>query len=249
VKDQEPDHEGDAVSRKIDRLGEDHFFDPVQPQGPRLITPELARPGQDQPDADRYGDERERLLEQVRPALAFPGPPADHVAHRGAGEPPGRAGLACADVQQLADEVGQLGSSQCQHGSGREADQAPAALTAHQLAQPPGDYPPDPVSHRRRGPDWRGAMHSRPRVIQAFGSVRHGIQYGTLRRPGKHPIPRESAAHCQLARGYPVAGKLMQDSAAGTTGAARPASGWLNPPLPSPGYKKTIVTDKAGARS
>jgi hypothetical protein len=249
VKDQEPDHEGYAVSAKIERLGENHFLDAVQAERPRLITPELARPGQGQPDADRYDNERERLLEQMRPALALPGPPAHHVAHRGTGEPAGRAGLARGDVQQLAHEEGQLGSTQRQHSGGREANQPPAALAAHKLAQRPGDYLPDPVSDCRRGPDWRGAMHSRPRVIQAFGSVRHGIQYGNLRRPGKHPIPRESAAHCQLPPGYPAQRPLARDLAARTAGSARTAPGGLKPPLPSPGYKKTIVTDKAGARS
>ena len=238
MKDQEPDHEGDAVSRKIERLGENHFVDSVQPEGARFSTPELARPSQGQPDADRYDDERERLLEQVRPALAFPGPPADYVAHSGTSEPARGAGLARGDVQDLAHEEGQLRSSQSQHSGWREADQPPPALAAHNLAQRPGDYPPDPVSDWRRGPDWRGAMHSRPRVIQAFGSVRHGIQYGNLRRPGKHPIPRESAAHCQLARGSPAQRALVQDLAAQTAGAARAAPGRLNPPLPSPGYKQ-----------
>jgi hypothetical protein len=238
VKDQEPDHEGGAVSRQIEHLGENHFVDSVQPEIARLVTPELARPSQGQPDADRYDDERERLLEQVRTALSLPGPPADHIAHSGTSEPAGRAGLARGDVQQLAHEEGQLRSSQSQHSGWRKTDQPPPALAAHKFAQRPGDYPPDPVSDCRRAPDWRGAMHSRPRVIQAFGSVRHGIQYGSLRRPGKHPIPRESAAHCQLARGSPAHRALVQDLAAPIAGADRAAPSRLNPPLPSPGYKQ-----------
>jgi len=228
VEDQEPDHEGHAVSRKVERLGEGHFLEAVQPEDPRFIASELARPGEGDADAHRYDDERQRLLQQVRPALALPRPPADHVAHRRSGEPSGRSGLAGRDVQQLADEVGELGRGQRQHSGGREADQPPAALGAHQLPHWPRDHPPEAVTDRGRVPDWGGAMHARPRVIQAFGSVRHGIQYGNLWRSGKRRIPRQSAAHPQLPRSRPRA---------------------PNPALPSPGYKTTIVTDKAGARS
>jgi hypothetical protein len=196
VEDQEPYDEGHAVSCEIEGLGEDHLLEPVQPEDPRLITRELARAGQGDADADRYPGERQRLLEQVRPALALPGPPADHVADGSAGEPAGCPGLPGRDVQQLADEVGQLGGGQCQHSCGREADQPPATGAAQPPANRPGDHAPHAVSGLGRFPDRRGTMHARPRRIQALGSVRHGIQYGNLRRPGKHRISRRTHRSC-----------------------------------------------------
>jgi hypothetical protein len=45
MKDQEPDHKGDAVGRQVEALGERHLFDPVQAQVARLGVRELAGKG------------------------------------------------------------------------------------------------------------------------------------------------------------------------------------------------------------
>jgi hypothetical protein len=206
MEDQEPDDEGHAVSREVQALSEDHFLGAVQPENARLVAGELACPGQRDPDADRYDHERQRLSEQVRPALALPGPPAHHVADDSPGEPSGRTRLPGRDVQQLADEVRQLGSAQREDRGGREADQAPASLSPEPSPDRSWDHPPHALVQSGRTPGRRGTVHTGPWLNQSFGSVRHGIQYGTLLGPGKHGSPGESTGHQQPTFAEPAPG-------------------------------------------
>jgi hypothetical protein len=201
MEDHEPDDEGHAVRREVQALSKDHLLGAVQPENARLVAGELACPGQGDPDADRYGHERQRLLEHVRRALALPGPPADQVADHGASEPSGGTGLPGRDVQQLADQVRQLGGAQREHGGRREADQAPASLALQPSPRRSWDQAPEPVSDSGRTLGRRGTVHTRPWLNQSFGSVRLGIQYGTRRGPGKPGSPGESTGHPQLTLG------------------------------------------------
>jgi hypothetical protein len=208
MEDQEPDNKGHAVGREVHALSEDHLLEAVQPENACLVAGELACPGQRDPHADRYGHERQRLLEQVRPALALPGPPADQVADGSPGEPSGRTGLPGRDVQQLADQVRHLSGAQREHRGRREADQTPATLSPEPSPHRSGDQPPHAVSDSGRTPGRRGTVHTGPWLNQSFGSVRHGIQYGTPQGPGKHGSPGESTGHREPTVGsQPLAGR------------------------------------------
>jgi hypothetical protein len=244
MEDQEPHDEGHAVSSEVQALSEDHLLEAVQPENARLVAGKLACPGQGDPDADRYDHERQRLLDQVGPALSLPGPPADHVADDSASEPSCRAGLAGRDVQQLADQVGQLRSAQREHRGRREADQAPAAVALQPSPQRSRDQAPHAVGDSRRTLGRRGTVHRRPRLNQAFGSVRHGIQYGILRGPGKRASRCESTGHPQLAPGRAMPRRAISRGLADRGCSLRGLACF-----DCSRYKSTTATDKVGARS
>lgn len=253
MKDQEPDNEGHAVGRQVQRLREDHLLRSVQLQGACLMTAQLARAGQHDADADRDADERQRLLKHVRPALALPRPPADQVADQSPGEPAGRPGLAGRDVQQLADEVGELGSGQRQDRGRGKADQPPASLAGQQPAQRPGNQMPYGTGDGAKAPGRRGVWHARPQVLVFGSSVRHGIQYGNVRQPGNQRFPDRSAAGPQLP-GIILRCRARPAACAGVR-RANPGSHARNLIAHSlvSIWKKTVtdkaVTKKAGARS
>lgn len=163
---QESDNESHAVGREIQTLSEQDFVKTMQAPGVRLVVGEFARRGQDDPHAEGDRHERQGLLEQVRPAFPLPRPAADQVTHSRAREPSGRAGDTGRDVQQLQDEVGQLGCEQGQYRRGREADQAPPALAAELSPQRPGHHSPGGVGDLRR---YRA--HGFPSLTTAAGSV------------------------------------------------------------------------------
>ena len=166
MEDREPDEECHAVGGEVQALGEQHLVEALQAQDVRLMGRELARRGQDGPDADGDRNERQGLLEQVRLAPALPGPPADQVAHGRAGEPSSRPGDASRDVQQLHDEVGQLGRAQSQYRRGRKTDKPPAALAAEPSPQWPWGHPPRGVADLLRY-----KAHGFPSLTKAAGSV------------------------------------------------------------------------------
>lgn len=166
MEDQKSHNESHAVGREIQTLGEQDFLKALQAQDPRLVVRVLAHRGQDDPHAQGYRHERQGLLDQMRPAFPLPRPAADHVTHGRACEPSGRTGNPGRDVQQLQDEVGQLGCAQGQYRRGREADQSPPALAAEPSPQRPGHHTPRGVGDLRR---YRA--HGFPSLTKAAGSV------------------------------------------------------------------------------
>ncbi len=177
MKDREPEEECHAVSGEVQALGKQHLVEAGQAQDVRLMGRELARRGQDGPDADGDRNERQGLLEQVRPAPALPSPPADQVAHGRAGEPSRRPGQACRDLQQLHDEVGQLGCAQSQYRRGRKTDKPPAGLSAEPSPQRPRGHPPQGVGDLRRY-----KAHGFPSLTKVSGSVTKVYSTGPRRR-------------------------------------------------------------------
>jgi hypothetical protein len=184
MEDQEPYDEGHAVGGEVETLREQHLLRAVQPQNPDLVAGQLAGAGQRDAHADRDGHERQGLLEQMRHSPALPGPSADHVAHHGARQPSGRPGLPGRDVEQLADQVGQLSRAESEHSGGREPDQPPASLGAQPAPQRPGQHAPQAVGGRTRNRCWRGAMGHDVLGSLTRGSVSHRIQYENSRRRG-----------------------------------------------------------------
>jgi hypothetical protein len=199
MEDQEPYDEGHTVGGEVEALREHHLLQAVQPQNPRLVAGQLAGAGERDTHADGHGRERQRLPEQVRPALALPGPPAYRVTHRGAGEPSGCPGYARRDVEQLAHQVGQLGGAQRQHRGRGEPDQPPAARGTEAAPQRPGNHAPQAVGGRRRNRRVCLAVgHQCPRLAQAMGSVSHGIQYENRRWPRHQQVLGVLAAVSQV---------------------------------------------------
>jgi hypothetical protein len=92
MEDHEAGYERHAVRRQVPALGEQHLVEAVQAQVARLFGDDLAGHRENDPDADRDRHERQGLLEQVRPAFALPGPPADQVTYDRACEPSRRPG-------------------------------------------------------------------------------------------------------------------------------------------------------------
>jgi hypothetical protein len=248
MEDQEPDDEGHTVGREVHRLGEDHLLGPVQPQHSRLMSGQLARACQRDPDAERYADERQRLLEQVRPALPLPGPPADQVAHESTGEPARRPGQPGSDVQQLADEVRELGGAKCQHRGGRKPDQAPSTPAVQQPPQRPGNGAPHAIGDSGQAPGWRSVLHARPQVIDVLGSIEHGIQYGNVQRPGGQRNLRQIYRPSPASRDNPQARTYPRGDPAQLAQQPRQLRAVRIPHSVVRGIK-AVVTDKAGARS
>jgi hypothetical protein len=204
MEDQEPYGESHTVGGEVETLREHHLLRAVQPQDPRLVAGQLAGAGERDAHADGDGHERQRLLEQVRPSLAFPGPPAHRVAHGGACEPSGCPGDARRDVEQLAHQVGDLGGGQREYRGRSEPDQPPAAWGAQPAPQGPGNHAPQTISGRGGNRRVCGAMsHEAPRLAEAVRSLSHGIQYENRRWPGHQEVLGVLAAMSQAAARHP----------------------------------------------
>ena len=190
MEDQEPYDEGHTVGGEVEALREQDLLQAVQPQDSCLVAGQLAGAGQRDAHTDGDGHERQRLLEQMRPSPPLPGPPADDVAHHGAGQPCARARNAGRDVEQLAHQVGQLRGAERQHRGGRKPGQPAAALGPEPALQRPGNDTPQAVSGCGQNRYSFGAFgHQCPRLTLARGSVSHGIQYENCGWPGHTDFP------------------------------------------------------------
>jgi hypothetical protein len=234
VEDQEPDDEGDAVSREIQPLGEQDLLGAVQAETSCPGMSELAGTGQHDPDAQGDHPERQGLLEQVRPAFALPGPPADDVAHGRAGQPSGRPGDPGRDLRDLQDEVRQLGGEQGQHRRGGEANQAPASPGAQLSPQRSGNYAPRGFGHLGR---YHG--HRRPWLRAGLAKI-DSVSVGQVYSTGAcgDVVTWSSPGQWRAFRA-----RRRPRRRCGITQAVRmPSSTKVR-------YKSTIATDKAGASS
>src|SRR5215469_1567888 len=81
MEDQEPGDEGDAVHQEVGALNDDMLLEMGVAHRMRPDTREVRGHSQHNPHCQRYRPERQRLPEQVRLALALPGPPAQQIAH------------------------------------------------------------------------------------------------------------------------------------------------------------------------
>jgi len=183
MEDQESEDESHAVGRQVQALSEQDLLPPMQAQGARLVVGVLARRGEDDPDAQGDRHERQGLLEQMGPALALPGPPADHVAHDRAGQPSGCPGNARRDVRYLQDEIRQLGRTKGKYRRWRKADQPPATLAAESFPQRAGHHSPTGGGDLRRY-----KAHGFPSLTKASWSVTKVYSTGPCGGPNREVL-------------------------------------------------------------
>src|SRR5215813_5330942 len=126
MEDQEPGEEREAVGGQVEALDERIVRGTMQAKRRSFPVPEVTRLGQHDADNERDGQERQRLPQYPRLALALPGPAADTVADRRPGEP--ARGTRCPSghgQHAEADEVSELGCDQRESRGGGESQQPP----------------------------------------------------------------------------------------------------------------------------
>jgi hypothetical protein len=130
VEDRESRDERHRVGREVSRAHEDKPRNRAQPHRHGQVMRQACRQGE---EGDRArGDEPEGqcLLEQIRPAPAFPRPAAQHVADPGACEPGHRRRHRRPQLQQPeARQQGDLARRKRQGGTDGEPGELPADRT------------------------------------------------------------------------------------------------------------------------
>jgi hypothetical protein len=145
------------------------------------LVRDLRRGDQDDDRADGDDPERQRLLEQVRAALALPGPARHEVADEGAGEPRRDRGPAGRDLEDpVAGQQGQLTGAGGNQGGQYEPAEPLTELRSDEGAQLGGDRP----NQGHCFPSfWEPAGQEGHQPLGHCASVGHVYSTGTRRSP------------------------------------------------------------------
>jgi hypothetical protein len=128
VKDQEPGREREAVGQEIDAADHDRLLDAMHLHCLGQGDAKVGGHAEHDPGADRHQPERQGFPEQMRPALALPGPAAEDVAHGRADDRRRHPGHAAGQVRPVEEyRQGNLAGGQRDHGD----QDKPAEPLAH----------------------------------------------------------------------------------------------------------------------
>ena len=172
MEDHEPCDERYAVRHEVSGVHEEHPRRMRQAHPEGLLIRVLGCERQHDRGADGNDTERQGLPDQVRPAFPLPGPAAQDVAHRRAGEP-------CRDRRFARCQV-----------------RRPEQQRQHDLARPEGGdrhghEPAEPLAQRGAEPTLQGRdkpgrceCHESPSYSEDRRVIQTGIQYGNLTMRG-----------------------------------------------------------------
>ena len=189
MEDREAGEERHAVGYQVGAVHDEH---PLPVGVPHLQRPDagvVTGQPQHRPGSQGHQPERQRLLQQVRPALALPCPAAQHVAHRCPDDRAQDPGQAAAQVEH-AKEQAERDEARAQ---GRDRhDHEPAEPLADGGTELALDSRADPGQNRSHGiPCFTGG----PRGHPVTSTVREHPGAGD----GRHPGPAWATLSCTRA--------------------------------------------------
>jgi hypothetical protein len=229
VENHEPCEECHAVRRQVGGIHEQHSrrMRQAHPQG--FLVRVLGGQGQHHCGTDRHRPERQGLLDQIWPALPLPGPAAQDVADRRAGEPRRDRRQASSSVPGSKQE-GQRDLAR--HEGGERHGHEPAEALAQRAAK---------ATTQGRGKPGRYECHGSPRYLEDRRVIQSGIQYGnrTMLEEGNLRIATRPRWH----------GRRRQETPAIADGEPPPSRLGRGRQAAAGRGQSKRDTDKAGARS